>query len=180
MVRDLHEPKINNWNSIGITTATRNTKIEFETSGLRHSSLLQIHWQRHTTRRRRISNRTAQKTIRWGAKNTFYKCNRMVLNAFDMNMQSLADKKITFCLILFLFELFFDGELSMLFIVCSCPIKCQHTIVRVYDGVVNLERAIVIGQYNEMIWQTGNIADACQIACGVVAQWERISWWHVT
>lgn len=97
----------------------------------------------------------------------------MVLNAFDMNMQSLADKKITFCLILFLFELFFDGELSMLFIVCSCPIKCQHNIVRVYDGVVcgvvNLERAIVIGQYNEKIDKLVTLLTHAR-SCGVVAQ----------
>lgn len=37
----------------------------------------------------------------------------MVLHSFDMNMQSLADKKITICLVLFLLDLFLDGELSI-------------------------------------------------------------------
>lgn len=44
----------------------------------------------------------------------------MVLHTFDMNMQSLADKKVTICLLLFLLELFLDGELSMLsYFVCK-------------------------------------------------------------
>lgn len=38
----------------------------------------------------------------------------MVLHTFDMNMQSLTDKKLTICLVLFLLDLFLDGELSML------------------------------------------------------------------
>lgn len=37
----------------------------------------------------------------------------MVLHAFDMNMQMLGDKKITICLVLFLLDLFLDGELSL-------------------------------------------------------------------
>lgn len=36
----------------------------------------------------------------------------MVLNTFDMNMQSLADKRLTACLLLLILELFFDGKLS--------------------------------------------------------------------
>lgn len=46
------------------------------------------------------------------------KCNTMVLHTFDMNMQSLADKKITICLVLFLLELFLDGELSWCIFIC--------------------------------------------------------------
>lgn len=34
----------------------------------------------------------------------------MVLNTIDMNMQSLADKRLTACLLLLILELFFDGK----------------------------------------------------------------------
>lgn len=37
----------------------------------------------------------------------------MVLNTIDMNMQSLADKRLTACLLLIILELFFDGKFKI-------------------------------------------------------------------
>lgn len=38
----------------------------------------------------------------------------MVLNTIDMSMQSLADKRLTACLLLIILELFFDGKFNRL------------------------------------------------------------------
>lgn len=60
----------------------------------------------------------------------------MVLHTFDMNMQSLADKKITICLILILLDLFLDGELSMLSYFVrkkNVHVHCTYCIVNICE-----------------------------------------------
>lgn len=60
----------------------------------------------------------------------------MVLNTIDMNMQSLADKRLTACLLLIILELFFDGKFfhdnhvtrKRLSYKLIYPIECFHLI----------------------------------------------------
>lgn len=69
----------------------------------------------------------------------------MVLHAFDMNMQMLGDKKITICLVLFLLDLFLDGELSLY--VCGDSYRWRLITFLTYVCRGSIETVFVDAQY---------------------------------